>query len=119
MLPLGLTQIEWAVFEETWIARTGWVLPTASLHAQATTEQLGRQQPDWVLVAKKLKNIAIQVVDLCLASASHPPAKLLAAAMQKQHAYCPHDETLSYYADQGWITHVFTGVVDFSSLNPS
>ena len=96
---------EWTVFEETRMAQTGLILrPTP----QATIDQLGRRQPDWLLVSETHKKIAI--VDLCRPSDVHP-AQLLAAAMRKQHAYGPLEEALSYYADQGWVIHVFPWVV--------
>ena len=96
---------KWTVFEETQMSRTSLVLqPTSS----ATTDQLGRRQPDWVLVSETHKRIAI--VDLCRPSDTSP-AQLLAAAMRKQHAYSSLVETLRYYADRGWVMHVFPLVV--------
>lgn len=75
---------------------------------QATAEQWGRRQPDWVLVSQHHKRIAI--VDLCRPSDVHPD-QLLAAAMRKQQTYLPLLEALSYYSDQGWTIHVFPWVV--------
>ena len=75
---------------------------------QATAEQWGRRQPDWVLVSQHHKRIAI--VDLCRPSDVHP-AQLLAAAIRKQQTYLPLLEALSYYSDQGWTIHVFPWVV--------
>jgi hypothetical protein len=84
---------EWTVFEETRMTWAGPVLQSTSL---ATTDQLGRRQPDWVLVSETHRRIA--VVDLCRPSDASP-APLLAAAMRKQHTYSPLVEALRYYAD--------------------
>ncbi len=96
---------EWTMFEETRMARTGLILRPTS---QATIDQLGRRQPDWLLISELHKKIAI--VDLCRPSDVHP-AQLLAAAIRKQHAYGPLEEALSSYANQGWVIHVFPWVV--------
>jgi hypothetical protein len=83
---------------------------------QATAEQWGRRQPDWVLVSQHHKRIAI--VDLCRPSDVHPD-QLLAAAMRKQQTYLPLLEALSYYSDQGWTIHVFPWVVGIQgTINP-
>jgi hypothetical protein len=101
---------KWTMFEETRMSRTGLVLqPTSS----TTTNQLGRRQPDWVLVSETHKRIAI--VNLCRPSDASP-AQLLAAAVRKQHAYCPLVEALRYYADLGWVIHVFPLVVGICGM---
>jgi hypothetical protein len=87
------------------MSRTGLILCSTS---QATAEQWGRRQPDWVLVSHNHKRIAI--VDLCRPSDVHT-AQLLAAAVRKQQAYLPLQEALRFYADQGWTIHVFPWVV--------
>jgi hypothetical protein len=92
---------EWTLYEETPMARTGLVL---RLPTMATVDQLGRRQPDWVLVSHELKRIAI--LDLCLPS-DVIPYQLLMAAKRKQNAHEPVKEALSYYRDQGWINHIF------------
>jgi hypothetical protein len=76
------------------MSRTGLILCSTS---QATAEQWGRRQPDWVLVSHHHKRIII--VDLCRPSNVHT-AQLLAAAMRKQQAYLPLQEALRFYADQ-------------------
>jgi hypothetical protein len=81
--------------------------------SQATAEQWGRRQPDWVLVSHHHKRIAI--VDLCRPSDVHP-AQLLAAAVRKQQTYLPLQEALSYYSDQGWTIHVFPWVVGIRGM---
>ena len=58
---------KWAVFEETQMSQTGLVLQSTS---SATADELGRRQPDWVLVSESLKRIAI--VDLCRPSDTSP-----------------------------------------------
>jgi hypothetical protein len=80
---------------------------------QVTAEQLGRRQPDWVLVSQHHKRIA--VVDLCRPSDVHS-AQLLAAAMRKQQKYLPLLEALSYYSEQGWAIHVFPWVVGIRGM---
>ena len=101
---------EWELLEETRIARTGLTLRSTP---QATIDQLGRRQPDWVAISAVHKRIAI--IDLCRPSDVHP-AQLLAAAMRKQHAYNPLKEALSEYTDQGWVVHVFPWVVGIRGL---
>jgi hypothetical protein len=96
---------EWTVNEETPMARTGLVLRPTTM---ATVDQLGRRQPDWVLVSHELRRIAI--LDLCQPS-DVLPSQLLMAAKRKQHAYEPVKEALSYYTDQGWIIHIVPWVV--------
>ena len=49
-------------------------------------------------------------MDLCRPS-DVLPTQLLAAALCKQHAYNPLKEALSDYTDQGWVVHVFPGVL--------
>ena len=95
----------WKIFEETRMSKTGLKICSTP---QATAEQWGRRQPDWVLVSQHHKRIAI--VDLCRPSDVHPD-QLLAAAMRKQQTYLPLLEALSYYSDQGWTIHVFPWVV--------
>ena len=74
---------EWELFEETPVVRTGLTLRS---NPQATADQLGHRQPDWIAISAVQKRIAI--MDLC-----HPsdvlPTQLLAAALRKQHAYNP------------------------------
>jgi hypothetical protein len=67
-----------------------------------TIEQIGRRQPDWLLISDEFKRIAIP--DLCRPSNVLPP-QLQAAAQRKQQAYSPLEEALSYYTKQGWIVH--------------
>ena len=83
------------------MAQTGLTLRPTPL---ATVEQLGRRQPDWVLVSEGLKTIVI--VDLNRPSDVHP-GQLRAAAERKQQTYGCLEEALSYYAEQGWAVHVF------------
>ena len=92
------------------MSSTGLILSSTS---QATAEQWGRRQPDWVLVSQRHKRIAI--VDLCRPSDVHP-AQLLAAAMRKQQTYLPLLEALRYYSDQGWTIHVFPWVVGIRGM---
>ena len=101
---------KWAVFEETRMSRTSLVLQSTS---SATVDELGRRQPDWVLVSESLQRIAI--VDLCRPS-DMSPAQLLAAALRKQDAYGPLVEALRYYADRGWVVHVFPLVVGICGM---
>ncbi len=63
------------------MAKTGLVLRSTSL---ADVDQLGRRQPDCILVSEVHKKIAI--VDLCRPSDVHQ-AQLLAAAIRKQQTY--------------------------------
>ncbi len=101
---------EWKVFEETRIARSGLVLCPMS---PAKTDQQGRRQPDWMLVSEEHKKIAI--VDLCRPSdVLH--AQLLAAATRKQRTYCPLEEALGYYTEQGWVVHVFPCMAGISGM---
>ncbi len=53
--------------------------------------------------------------DLCRPSDA-PPPQLQAAAQRKQQAYSPLEEALSYYAEQGWIVHVFPWVVGIRAM---
>ena len=92
------------------MSRTGLILCSTS---QATAEQWGRRQPDWVLVSHHHKRIAI--VDLCRPSDVYP-AQLLTAAMRKQQVYLPLQEALSFYSDQGWTIHVFPWVVGIRGM---
>ena len=75
---------EWTMYEETRMSKTGLILSSTP---QATAEQWGRRQPDWVLVSQHHKRIAI--VDLCRPSDVHPD-QLLAAAMRKQQGLSRH-----------------------------
>ncbi len=68
----------WKMFEETRMVKTGLVLRPASL---TEIDQLGRRQPDWIVISEEYRNIAI--VDLCRPSDVNN-AQLLAAAMRKQ-----------------------------------
>jgi hypothetical protein len=67
--------------------------------SQATAEQWGRRQLDWVLVSQCHKRIAI--LDLCSPSDVHP-AQLFAATMRKQQTCLPLQDALHYYSGQGW-----------------
>jgi hypothetical protein len=73
------------------MAETGLVLRPTD---RATTEQIGRRQPDVnrLLVSGELKRIAI--LDLCCPSGVLP-SQLLDAAKRKHHAYSPLEEALS------------------------
>ena len=51
---------EWELFEETPVVRTGLTLRSTP---QATVDQLGRRQPDWIAISAVHKRIAI--MDLC------------------------------------------------------
>ncbi len=92
------------------MSNTGLVL---CLTPQATAEQWGRRQPDWVLVSQHHKRIAI--ADLHRPSDVHP-AQLFAAAMCKQQTYLPLQDALHYYSDQGWTIHVFPWVVGIHGM---
>jgi hypothetical protein len=74
---------EWTFFEETRMAKTGLILRSSSLTAD-DVDQLGRRQPDWILVPIEAKRIAI--VDLCRPSDIHQ-TQLQAAAIRKQQEY--------------------------------
>ncbi len=87
----------WKMFEEKSLKSTGLVLrpvsatSVARARKQPTTDQdseqdLGRWQPDWILVSSELKKIAI--LDLCRPSDVHPE-QLIAAAIRKQDGYSP------------------------------
>ncbi len=103
---------ERTVHEETPMARTGLVLRPIIL---AIVDQLGRRQPDWVLMSHELKRIAI--LDPCRPSDVLLSQRLM-AAKSKQHAYEPVKEALSYYTGQGWI-HIFPWVVgDRGMIDP-
>ncbi len=93
------------------MAKTGLVLRSTSL---ADVDQLGRQQPDWILVSEVHTKIAI-IVDLGRPSDVHQ-AQLLAAAIRKQQKYQPPVEGLSYYTEQGWVVHVFPWVVGIRGM---
>jgi hypothetical protein len=81
---------EWTVYEQVPMARTGLLLCPTTM---ATVDQLGRRQPDWVLVSHELKRIA--TLDLCRPS-DVLPSQLLMVAKRKQHACEPVKEALSY-----------------------
>ena len=59
---------------------------------------LGRWQPDWVIVSETYKRIAI--VDLCRSADVHPN-QLSAVGARKQQKYSVLVEALEYYADLG------------------
>jgi hypothetical protein len=110
------------LFEETRMAKTGLILRSSSL-IDDDADQLGQRQPDWILVTKEAKRIAI--ADLYCPS-DIQQTQLLAAAIRKQQAYQPLVEGLSYYTEQGWVVHVFPLIVGihgddrlFSSAIPS
>jgi hypothetical protein len=94
---------QWKMYDETQMAKTGLLLSPTD---HATIEQIGRRQPDWLLISDEFKRIAIP--DLCRPSNVLPP-QLQAAAQRKQQAYSPLEEALSHYTKQGWIVHVFCG----------
>jgi hypothetical protein len=98
---------EWTLFEETRMAKTGLILRSSSLIAD-DVDQLGWQQPDWILVSKDAKRIAI--IDLCRPSDIHQ-TQLQAAAIRKQQAYQYLVGGLSYYTEQGWVVHAFLLIV--------
>ena len=100
----------WKVYEETPMAKTGLVLRPTD---HATIEQIGRRQPDWLLVSTEFKRIAIP--DLCRPS-DVLPIQIPTAAKRKQHAYSPLVEALSYYTEQGWIVHIFPWVVGIRGM---
>ncbi len=92
------------------MVKTGLILcPTST----TTIDQLGRRQPDWILVSEECKKITI--VDLCRPSDVHN-AQLLAAVMRKQPAYQPLVEALSHYTDHGWVVHVIPWVVGIRGM---
>jgi hypothetical protein len=98
----------WTLFEETRMAKTGLILRSSSL-TNDDVDQLGRRQPDWILVSKEAKRIAI--IELCHPSHIHQ-TQLQAAAIRKQQAYRPLVEGLSYYTEQGWVVHVFPLILE-------
>jgi len=114
----------WKMFEEKSLKSTGLVLrpvsatsiararsqPTADPNSE---QDLGRWQPDWILVSDELKKIAI--LDLCRPSDVHP-AQLTAAAIRKQDGYSPLVEALDHYTGSGWTVHVFPWVVGTRGL---
>ena len=105
---------EWTLFEETRVAKTGLILRLPSLlNGDVGHGQLGRRQPDWILMSKEHKRIAI--VDLCRPSDVHQP-QLLAAAIRKQQVYQPLVEGLSYYTEHGWVVHVFPLIVGIRGM---
>jgi hypothetical protein len=101
---------EWTLFEETRMAKTGIILRSSSL-IDDDVDQLGRRQPDWILVSTVHKRIAI--VDLCHPSDIHQ-AQLLVAAIRKQQAYQPLVEGLSYCIER--VVHVFPLIVGIRGL---
>ena len=103
---------EWTLFEETRMEKTGLILRSSSLTAD-DVDQLGRRQPDWILVSKEAKRIAI--IDLCRPSDVHQ-TQLQAAAIRKQQTYQPLVEGLSYYTEQGWVVHVFPWIVGIRGM---
>jgi hypothetical protein len=84
-----------------WLTQDG-APPTAL----ATIDKLGRRSPDWtrILMSGEYKRVAI--ADLCSPSGVLP-SQLLVAAKDKQQAYCPLEEALRNYTDQGWAIHIF------------
>jgi ribonuclease HI len=101
---------EWRVLTETRMVDTGLVLCS---HPQTVPVQVNRWQPDWTLISKHHKRIAI--VDLCRPSDVHP-TQLLAAALRKQRKYSPLLEALCQYTEQGWTVHVFPWVVGIRGM---
>jgi hypothetical protein len=89
------------------MAKTGLLLRSSTL-TDDDVDQLGRRQPEWILVSKEAKRIAI--IDLCRPSDIHQ-TQLQAAAIRKQQAYQPLVEGWSYYTEQGWVVHVFPLIV--------
>ena len=109
----------WRVVEETRMGQLGLRLRPVAISriAQALNQNmdlveqaydLGRWQPDWVIVSETYKRIAI--VDLCRSADVHPN-QLSAAGARKQQKYSVLVEALEYYTDQGWVVHVFPWVV--------
>ena len=92
------------------MAKTGLLLRPTDC---STIEQIGRLQPDWLLISEECQRIAIP--DLCRPSDVFLP-QLQAAAQRKQQAYSPLEEALSYYTEQGWIVHVFPWVVGIRGM---
>lgn len=86
--------------------------PLETPHA-STTVQLGRWQPDWLLVSEYSKRIAI--VDLSRPADVHP-GQLAAAGARKQQKYSPLVSALEHYSENGWIVHVFPWVVGIRGL---
>ena len=66
-------------------------------------------------MSREFKTIAI--VDLNRHSKVHF-TQLIAAAVwrQPEQTYCCLEEALSYYADQGWVVHVFQWVVGIRGM---
>jgi len=100
------------------------ILPsvTASRVAQALNRgivyseedyNLGRWQPDWVIISETHKRIAI--ADLCRPADVHP-SQLLVAGDRKQQKYSVLVEALGFYIDQGWLVQVFPWVVGIRGL---
>jgi hypothetical protein len=107
----------WKMFESTRMVKTGLVLTGLLRPTSPTTiDQLGRRQPDWILVSEKDKKIAI--IDLCRPSDVNN-AQLLAAAMRKQQAYKPLVQALRHYTEQGWASHGWWGSEVPHMWNPS
>ncbi len=79
-------RLKWTLFEETRMAKTGLILRSSSL-TDDDVDHLGRRQPDWILVSKEAKRIAI--IDLCRPSDIHQ-TQLQAAAIRKQQAPAYH-----------------------------
>jgi hypothetical protein len=100
------------LFEETHVANIGLALCSSS-RTDNDIDRLGRRQPDWILVSKQDKRIAI--VDLGRPSDIHQ-AQLLAAAIRKQQAYQPLVDGLSYYTEQGWVVHVLPLIVGIRGM---
>ena len=109
----------WKVFEETRMGKLGLRLRpvSAARVAQALNSNvipsehdcdLGRWQPDWVIVSEVHKRIAI--VDLCRSADIHLD-QLSVAGARKQSKYSVLVEALGYYTDQGWLVDVFPWVV--------
>ena len=93
------------MFEESSLRSTGLVLRPVSTTSVAqarrqptddpeSEQDLGRWQPDWILVSSELKKIA--VLDLCRPSDVRP-TQLPAAAIRKQDGYRPLEEALDHY----------------------
>jgi hypothetical protein len=99
------------MFVKTRTAKTRLIFSSSSLTDDV--DQLGRRQPDWILVSKEAKRIAI--IDLCRPSDIHQ-TQLQAAAIRKQQAYQPLVEGLSYYTEQGWVVHVFPLIVGIRGM---
>ena len=96
-----------------YVLKTALTLRSSSLIAD-DVDQLGRRQPDWILVSKEARE-RIAIIDLCRPSDVHQ-TQLQAAAIRKQQTYQPLVDGLSYYTEQGWVVHVFPWIVGIRGM---